>query len=132
MVKKTGEPAGIGMLSKLIDQRVHQVLTCAPDNMIAGQGVAIAKLTSFYPVGNGKEPDALGLEPVVDVINAAVDIKFCPFHRPVIVLREPCKRVPVPQSGFRAVVNSIQALYGRVDQGHAAKGICRETTEILF
>ena len=70
MIKKTGEPAGIDMISKFIDQRTHQVLTRAPDNMIAGQGVAVAKFTSFYPVGNGEEPDALGFEPVVDVISA--------------------------------------------------------------
>ena len=120
------------MSFELIDESLHEMLSGTPDDMVTGQRVAITELTTFNPVGDGNKADTLGSEPVVDVIDAAVNIELRPLLRPDIVVLKLRKGMPVSQGPLRAVMDTVQTLYGGVDQCHATQGFDRQTAEILF
>src|SRR5690554_2198843 len=105
-----------------IDHAEGQFPGCAPDDVVAGYGVAVTKPAAFYPVDRWHEFQAFVDQPVVHLGAGVFHVIAGPLHGPLVGRVQLSEAYPVLQGPLRGIGNFHAPLQWSFDQRHAAKG----------
>ena len=120
------DPAGGLALKEFGEERCHQRRTGAPDNVEAGNRVAVpvrAVAAALGPLHEGEQSDSEGREPGAFLPGREVHVRLRPV--PGVGVLGPVEgggREPVGEGKLLAVTDAEPALFGRIDQEEAAEG----------